>query len=315
MKHILYWLVLLFILSFPMEQIILLPDLGTITRVMGLLAFVGWFVNLVLSKQLRWPHPFRITACLFFSWSISSVFWTHSLPDTLERANIYLQLGILIFILWDRLQSESACRAAMQAYIFGVYVTVASTFSNFLAGNYGKFGRFSAGNFDDNDLGIIISLGIPVAWYLFVSSKQSRANRPLKVVNLLFIPIAISGILLAASRTVMISQVTNLLYIISAIRNFTFAHQAIFFDLGTICVFALPFIIPAETFIRLSTAGDSISSGDLNGRGEIWKERLFNYSQEPFMDSNVLNSVYRSDVIIMGTPQTSLGHHEPWNYS
>lgn len=282
MKQILDWLVLLFIFSVPIEQIIFLPGVGTITRVMGLLMFVAWFANLVIRKQIRWPHLFHIAACAFFSWSIGSIFWTHSLPETLERANTYLQLGILIFILWDRLKSEVASRAAMQAYIFGVYVSVASTYSNFLAGNYGKFGRFAAGNFDDNDLGIIISLGIPMAWYLLVSSKHSKTNQPFKVVNSLFIPFAISGILLTASRTAMLSLVPSLLYIISAIQNFTIVHQALLFGLGISCIFALPFIIPAETFTRLSTVGDSISSGDMNGRGEIWKEGLFNYSQEPF---------------------------------
>ncbi|QUY44995.1 O-antigen ligase [Acaryochloris marina] len=308
MKQILNWLVLLFIFSVPIEQIIFLPGLGTITRVMGLLLFLAWAANLILKKQIRWPHPFHIAACLFFSWSIGSIFWSHSLPETLERANTYTQLGILIFILWDRLKSEAASRSAMQAYIFGVYVSVASTYSNFLAGNHGKFGRFAAGNFDDNDLGIIISLGIPMAWYLLVSDNQNKANHPLKVTNTLFIPIAISGILLTASRTAMISLAPSLLYIVSAIRNFTFVHQALFFGLGTICIFALPFIIPAETFSRLSTAGDSISSGDMNGRGEIWKEGLFNYSQEPLfgVGSGAFKTTVEADHVAHNTFLSSL---------
>lgn len=283
MKKILDWLVLLFIFSVPVEQIILLPGLGTITRVVGLITFVAWLANFVICRQIRWPHLFHIVACLFIVWSIGSVFWTHYLPETLERANTYAQLGILIFILWDRLRSEASSRAAMQAYIFGVYVSVASTYSNFLAGNYGKYGRFAAGSFDDNDLGIIISLGIPMAWYLLNSSKAAYGNRYLRTVNFLFIPIAISGILLTASRTAMLSLVPSLIYIISALQNLTFLQQIPLYGLGIICVIAFSFIIPAETFVRLSTVGESISSGDMNGRGEIWQEGLHHYSKAPLL--------------------------------
>lgn len=304
MNQIVDWLVHLFILTVPIEQIFYVPGLGTLTRAAGLLVFTAWFANLVLLKRVRWPHPFHIFACLYFIWSICSIFWTYSMSDTIEKANTYLQMGILIFILWDRLRNYESLRIAMQAYIFGVYFSVSTVFLNFLVGNQGKFGRFTAGDFDDNDLGIIISLGVPMAWYLLTEVRKDDPVRRLKVANALFIPIAILGILLTASRTAMISLLPSLLYIISTIRNFTIFHQLTFFILGIVSVITLPFVIPADTFLRLATAGESISSGDMNGRMEIWKHGFQNYVQEPLL--GVGSGAFKTTIELGQSPHNTI---------
>lgn len=283
MNQITNWLVLLLIFSMPIEQIIVLPGLGTITRVMGLIAFSAWFVNANLTRRIRRPHIFHILAILFFVWSSLSIFWTASLPATLERSSTYMQLAILLLIIWDRLTTRKACHSAMQAYVFGVYVAVGSTISQFLAGNAAKYGRYAAGEFDDNDLGIIISLGIPFAWYLITSRDESKSYSLFDYINLIFIPIAVAGILLTASRTAMISLLPSFIYIILSLRKLKVFQKIAIFFLGIASIVSLPFFIPAETFLRLSTVGDSVSSGDLNGRLDLWREGFQNYAQEPFL--------------------------------
>lgn len=283
MNQIVDWLVYFFVFSVPLERISTVPGIGTPTRAAGMLMFIAWLANLFVCKRIRWPHLFHIAACLFFIWNISSLLWTQSYSDTVARANTYFQLGILIFILWDRIKTHASICAVMQAYILGVYYCISIIYSNFLTGSYGKGVRFTAGEFDDNDLAIFISLAIPMAWYLITSGNLTRFTKKFKIINFIFVPVAISGILLTASRTAMISLFPSFIYIVSAIRSFTFLQQALFIGFGLMCALAIPFFIPADTFMRLSTVGDSISSGDINGRSAIWQEGLRNYLQNPLL--------------------------------
>jgi len=194
-----------------------------------------------------------------------------------------MQLAIFILIIWDGVTTLKDCREAMQAYIFGVYVAVGSTISQFLAGNAAKYGRYAAGDFDDNDLGIIISLGIPFAWYLVTSRDKSKSYSLFDYINIIFIPAAVCGILLTASRTAMISLFPGFLYIILSLQKLGIFQKLLVFSIGMISIISLPFFIPSETFLRLSTVSDSVSSGDLNGRADIWREGFQNYAREPFL--------------------------------
>jgi O-antigen ligase len=55
--------------------------------------------------------------------------------------------------------------------------------------------------------------------------------------------------------------------------------------------FSLP-LIPQESFERLGTTGNEISSGDLNGRLELWTQGIVSFEKHPLL--GVGSNMYRS---------------------
>jgi O-antigen ligase len=69
------------------------------------------------------------------------------------------------------------------------------------------------------------------------------------------------------------------------------ARITIFLFLIAAAYYLLP-LIPQESFQRLSTTGTEISSGDLNGRVELWRQGIVAFEEHPLL--GVGSNMYRS---------------------
>ena len=67
-------------------------------------------------------------------YNVASLFWTVSYDLTLMRIKTYIQLAVLTWILWDLFTTPESLRMAMQVFIFGAYLTIASQLVNLLSG-------------------------------------------------------------------------------------------------------------------------------------------------------------------------------------
>jgi hypothetical protein len=76
----------------------------------------------------------------------------------------------------------------------GAYVAIGSTVATYLASGDSGASRFAATGFNENDLGLILALGIPAAWYLATFENKGKTLRMLTIVNYAYIPAATLGI-------------------------------------------------------------------------------------------------------------------------
>lgn len=281
MRNIAFWLSLAFIFTVPWEETVLIGGFGTLGRVSGVLLAAFWLFAVVVTKRIRKPHPFHAVFLLFILWQVLSVFWSIDVDKTLGRIQAYVQLIAMVYIIWDLYITPTSWKLGLQAYVLGAYVSIGSLMSNYFSGAQVYYGRYSAEGFDPNNIGIIMALGIAPAWYLATGRSQGRMSGILKMVNFLYVPIAMLAILLTGSRGALIATSVAVVYVISGFSRLRVSSR-ILASVFLICaLFVLQIVIPPETTARLLTTGDQIESRDLNGRFDLWNLGFSAFAERP----------------------------------
>jgi len=282
MRTIALWLSLGLVFVIPWENDIRIAGLGSLARAVGLLATAFWVGTVLVRGQLRRPTPFHAAVFLFVLWNAASIFWTRFPVDSFDRIETYVQLFVLTLLLWDLYLTPRAMRFGMQAYVLGGVVAVVYTVINYFSGaGYRGGARFSVSGLNPNNMGVMLALGIPLAWYLATSSNWGRNPLVLRIISYAYIPGAVLAILLSASRTSLVAAVPGFLYILlSFTRLRLFTRILVFIGLAY-ALFALQPLVPETSFERLSETGSSISSGDLTGRVDIWQDGLNMFVEQP----------------------------------
>jgi O-antigen ligase len=286
---------LVLIFTIPWETAITFSSLGTLTRLIGFGAAGVWIVSVLSTARLRKLHVYHIAVLSFMLFNLASIFWTVSYDLTVTRIKTFLQLAVLVWLLWDLFITPESLRMAMQIFIFGAYLTIASQIYNLLSGQIistYEQGRYTGAGQNANEFSLILSLSLPLAWHLATSQKPSAEALFLKIVNFAYIPLAILATMLTASRTALVTDIPGLLYIAGTMNKIRPVYRALVFVLIiTAFVIVVP-LIPPATFERLATIGDSIAGNDLGGRVRLWAGSFAIFIDHPFLGigSNALSA-------------------------
>jgi O-antigen ligase len=191
----------------------------------------------------------------------------------------------LIFIIWDLYVAPSDLRAGLQAYVLGAYISIGSGIANFVANNFTQgFRRYRATNFDPGDVGIIIALGIPMAWYLVASAKEEQSpNNPWKIINGLYIPAALFAIAISGTRSALIACLPGLAYAALSFPRMRRATQMLLLAAMVSAGYLLFPLVPDFSIERLASIGNEIQYGTLNGRRITWQEGFDVLVEHPFL--------------------------------
>jgi O-antigen ligase len=283
MRVVAFWLSLVFVFTIPWEEVVRLGSFGTIGRLVGVLLAGFWVFTVVATNKIRKPHPFHAIFFLFIVWHVLSVLWTIDVNGTVGRLQAYIQLVVMVYIIWDLYITPTAVMRGLQAYVLGAYVAIGSLMSNYFAGTQVYYGRFSATGFDANNIGIIMALGVAPAWYLATVKSQSKITTLLKLVNYIYIPSAVLATLLTGSRGALLAISFALLFVISGLTRLGLFSRIAVIVLFIGALFVLQPLIPLETLQRLGTTRDSIEARDLNGRYHIWEEGFSAFRERPLL--------------------------------
>jgi O-antigen ligase len=285
MRKIAFWLSLFLIFIVPWEDSLSLTSVGSLARLIGLIVAGFWVITVLSEGRFRRPHIFHAFVLLFFLWNIYSFLWTLDTDRTIDRIITYIQIFILMLILWDLFQKPAELIAGLQAYILGAYVSITSTLINYLNGtiavNYEV--RYSATGVNAVDLSLLLLLGLPLAWHLFIREDHKK-NLILKIVNISYIPLSIFATFLTGSRTSLFAIVPAGIYILWPRR----ASVGRFVLSSCVLIMAIIFfraILPPLVIERLATAASSVQSADLSGRVTLWRETITVFTQHPFFGS------------------------------
>ena len=282
MRTITYWLSLIAIFAIPWENMVKIPGLGTLSRILGLLVALCWITNVAITGKFRRPHIFHLAVLMFVLWNGLSIFWTVDYGLTSQRTITYCQLFIFVYILWDLYTTPHALQAALQAYVLGAYVTIGSILQNYSAGSSSEVPRFSASGFDSNTAAIILALGIPLAWSLILSKKTKYQSNWLKWSNLVYVPLALLSILLTGSRSALMGAFPSVLFIFSSLKRFRPSVRILSIIAIIIMMFAFqPFATTSINRILGSETG--VTEQDLNGRGSLWSKGFDLIAKHPIL--------------------------------
>jgi O-antigen ligase len=312
LRTIALWLSLVLIFMVPWEDIVDFPGLGTLVKFIGLVLVAFWVATVVIRGRFRKPSPFHLAAGLYVLWNAASVFWSVDADQTIDRVVTFAQLLALAFILWDLLTTRAALLAGLEMYILGAYVAVGNTLINYFSGSTFYWERFSAAGTNPDDLGAVLALGIPVAWYLAISESTSKKGGLLKLVNYAYIPAAFLGIALSGTRSALIGVLPGMAFGLASLTRLRLAARIGLLLLLIAAGFILLPLIPQASLQRLGTTGTELTGGDLNGRIEIWRDGLASFAEHPFIGvgSNMFRSVTSVHVVshsVLGRGFTGVG--------
>jgi putative inorganic carbon (HCO3(-)) transporter len=265
------WLI---VFAMPWEDMWVFPGIGTITRIVGVPALViGLLAVAHQGYRIRRPAAFHYAVGAFVVWSILTLTWSMDPPMSLIRLLTYLQLGGMVWLIWEYADTPEHQIRLLGAYVLGAYVSVLSTLSAFITQHAVVDERYAASNYEPGGLALIFAIGIPPAWYLALTRKHDRL-RPL---YWFYPPLAIFSILLTGSRGASVTAGLAVLFII-----LTYPHLKrigkVLVPVSAICAGLLTWAyVPPAAFQRLGTTAEEATSGDWNARLEIWKSgsRIF----------------------------------------
>lgn len=283
MRKITFWITLFLVFNLPWENSITIPAVGSLARLLGFVAAGFWLLTILTEGQFRKPNLFHAFVLLFFIWSIASIIWSKEIKGTNFRMKTYLQIFLLLLILWEVLRKPGDLEAGLQAYVLGAYGSIASSIYNYINGtnavNYQV--RYSATGVNAVDLSLILVLGIPLAWHLY-QQADIRKNRLLKFLNIAYIPLSIFSILLTAARTSLFAIIPALVYILWP-KKLDISRFIFIFILLVISLVVIQTLLPSEIKDRLGTTFTSISTSDIGGRVNIWRETIAVFNRHPFL--------------------------------
>ena len=197
----------IFIFAIPWERLVVLPGLSIVTRVTGGLALVLTVLAIVVSGRVRRWRVFHTAALLFVLWTGFAV-WMLELPTVPQKYYTFVQLFLVLWMIWELTSTPKRQRGLMAAYVFGCTVPAIATILLYIR-HAGMLKRFSAGGADANSLGMTLALAVPIAWYLSLTTP-SRLHR---WVFRAFLPLGMFATALTGSRGAMIALMVALLII------------------------------------------------------------------------------------------------------
>jgi len=285
LRNIAVVLLILFIFVVPTEKLVVDPVLGSLAKMVGALAMLTWILSVLLGSPLRSIKPFHAVFFLFILWNAASLFWSVDVAATEGRIITWVLLGLVVVLIWDLLDTRELITIGIQSYVLGAMSAAGGIIYNYLGSTEFVYGRYSAAGQHSVNIGLIIALAIPLAWYLVLQSPQnSKMTAFLRLLNILFLPLACIGIALTGSRGAMVASMPTILFIASTLGGLP-VWARLFSALTAIGGAYLGFLlIPQATLDRLGTAYSELSGGgNLTGRTEIWHDAYRRFLDNPIL--------------------------------
>jgi O-antigen ligase len=302
MTSVAYAALWFFVFSIPWEKMLALPGLAVIARATGGVALGMTVLSVVISGRLRRPHMAHLAALLFLAWAGLELFLFHSGERVPYKFLTYVQLILVLWMLWELASSVDRQRGLMTAFVFGAYVSAFETFKVF-AHSAGSMARFSAGGLDANDLAMMLALAVPMAWYLGMTHRRPI----LRWICRAYVPVGVLTVGLTGSRGGMITTTMALLIIPLSMTRLTPGRLITAFTMllaaGTLAVA----YVPETTIQRLASAGTEVEAARFGGRGKLWRAGLDVFPAKPIM--GVGTGGYKTAITPQLGPAAQVAHN------
>jgi O-antigen ligase len=282
-RRLAFLFLILLIFTIPWQAVVVFPGVGTITRLIGIITIGVAIVVVLLDRKLKTPSLLFIVMSIYVIWALLSYFWSVYPVATFGRFFTNIQLLAMAWLIWELSNTSTDREILIQTYILGAYVSIITMLSTFLSPVDIGY-RIGAGEFNVNRLAIILVVGIPLAWYLFLKSNNSF----FKLINIAYIPLAFFCIILTASRTGFLTGVIAILIVPATIiilgqkRNYVYLFIVSIIMGGSILGFQNKIPSIERNIERIARAQDTIGEG-MGIRGRIWEAGMEEFRKSPII--------------------------------
>lgn len=290
----------LFAFAIPWANLVVIPILGTGPRAIGILLTGSWLVSVLINDRLRPLTRYHHVAYLFVAWLGVSVFWSPDRLHSLDAALQYIQLFVLTAVIWNVFSTARQLVRLKLAYVLGCWATFGILAYNFVVGEVTEWERrASLTNYNSNEVGLLLCLALPMAWYLATSGDpivRQQVGR-LRLANFFYIGAGLVGIMLTASRGSFLSATPFAIYLVYSMRDQSPQRRVLLGILISTLLAGASFFVPETAWDRISTIPQSVADRDFGARYEIWTELLgYAFASVPTLLFG--NGVSASDVLV-----------------
>ncbi|HET6578843.1 MAG TPA: O-antigen ligase family protein [Gemmatimonadales bacterium] len=277
MTSLAYAALWIFVFALPWEAIlVIVPGIGVLSKATGALALGAALGMAVIKGRFRRWHAFHVAGLLFVIWLVVLVFLFHfgeRMPSTFFT---FVQLFVVLWIIWELAPSWDRQVGLLTAYVLGAHVAALGTIMAYLRAA-GTMNRYVVGGLDANDLAMTLALAVPMAWYLGMAH-----GRPLlRWVCRGYLATGLFAIGLTGSRGGMLATVVALLIVPVTMLRLSSGRRAAAIAMLVLAGTLAVAYIPERIVQRLATTTDQVEEGRLSGRGKIWKAGLIAFTRKP----------------------------------
>jgi O-antigen ligase len=263
--------------SIPLENLTVLPAIGSISRLVGALAAMAVLLDSMMALEFRSPHPAHAPLALFVIWSGWTCFWSVNPDLTAERLITNLQLLVLVWLIWQSVRDLRQLRILLEGYVLGSCGAVVFTIINSRNLVAIDLTRYAGAGADPNELGITLVLSLPMTYYLCTTARTWQS----RVFWLFPIPLCLTGVVLTASRAGLIATMVAFLGVSlwqaassSRMRYATLIACVLILIAGLATV-------PKANLTRYASIAGEVSSGSVGKRTIIWREGMELFQHRP----------------------------------
>ena len=139
--------------------------------------------------------------------------------------------------------------------------------------------RFSGSNLNADMLGLLLAIGLPLAWYLFLHGRGA-----VRALSLIYLPAGPFGLLLTGTRGAFLAGLVGFSLIPITLprltlRTYAFAGTLLLVGAGSLA------LVPQSNWDRMATIPREIVGGRMTGRSAIWRAGL-----QAFHDHEILGA-------------------------
>ena len=262
-------LVWLLVFSLPLEKSVMVFEIGSISRTLGLAAFAATLALAVWTRRVRRPNAVFPVAVAYVAWCVLTVAWSVSHHASAARAATMAQLLGMLWVVWECCRTRRAQAWLLRAYVAGAAVASLLTMARYGLGQQTYYNRYAAPGFDPNDMGVTLALALPMCLHLAASSGR-RAAWAARVAAA---PI-MAALLLTGSRTALVAACAAFLYSALTWRAAAPAQRATSAALALLLILGTVWLAPQTSRQRLATLPEEALAGTFHGRTTIWKTGL-----------------------------------------
>lgn len=268
----------LLVFAIPWEDAITISGFGTSVRLIGVVTVVLAFLAILEKGTMRWPAPGHLLMVLFVASAALTYLWSLYPEGTLAQLVTYIQLLVLVWLIWEFAPRVGQQKCLMQGYVLGTFVSGIDTVYRFFSHKESVYQRYAGAGLDANDLGLMVALSIPLSYCLLIQEKG-----PMVWIYRLQLALAGTTILLTASRGATLACLFALAIVPMTQTRLTPRQRIAVLVTLLLLILSVVIFAPASSWERLSTVPHEFAHGTLTGRKIIWKAAWEIFREHPYL--------------------------------
>ena len=256
----------------PWEEFVSFGSIGSLSRIVGYVTILCALMAKAEELKMRRLKAYHLVVVAFIFWNVLTTFWSIDVESSISRILTYFMLAGMVWLIWEFVRTENEIRGVLSAFIMGCYASLIHMAILSWLGEAkidAASTRISGGGMNANDLALILSIGIFMAYYLAATSN--RRSRIMKMVYYSFCVAAIAGILFTGSRGGVVSLATGVACYSIMEPRVRITRKALFIGTMVIATLMIVNVLPEKTYLRLYNIPEKIETGEFTFRIEIWK--------------------------------------------